>query len=204
MGPPSTRSTSMRPTSPSDTTSCPPGPTPSTRDFLDTRVLRPTPTLSLLKRPPRPPSTGEPRVPSTQLRTKLNADHAGLSPPPSPTRVLTSSRLESSSLFPSKNSSPATPTPWVATVDFNPTLSDTSSPTDKTPSPTTHTAPVTESPEDATNPSLPETLRILDTPTSPESPSPNLRLLLPRPQLPSPSRPTRWSSRCTPPESSTP
>merc|ERR1712167_365097 len=89
MGP---RWLSMRPTMhtnlPSDTTSTPTGPTRSTRDFLDTPTLRDLrsqrPSIPLTSLTPR---TGEPRVPSPQLRTRDNADHAGPSPPLVPLRV---------------------------------------------------------------------------------------------------------------------
>merc|ERR1719454_2588649 len=114
--------------SPLDTTSSPPGPRTRRPSSSDTRPqllsTRPKPRLSQPTTSPIP-STGDPRVLLPQSRTRDSADHAGLSPPPVPLRVLTSSRPDSSSPTLSNNSSHAPPRTTVATVDSWTTPSST-------------------------------------------------------------------------------
>merc|ERR1711957_1013499 len=69
------------------------------------------------------PSTGDPRTPSPQLRTKLNAVHAGPSPPPVPLKELMPSRLDPLNPSLSNNSSPAPCKTMDAMVDSWTTLS---------------------------------------------------------------------------------
>merc|ERR1712127_699431 len=172
--PRSTRSTLRRPTSPSDTTSCPPGPTTSTRS---SSVIRDNKVRSETTSPSQSPtmlrSTGEPRAPSTQSRTKLNAVHAGLSPPPAPSRVLISSSPESSSPSPSKKSSPATRPLTDVKADGNPTPSPTLSLTFKSSRPLIHMPLDTDKPAPANMmpPRVPS--KLLPTKTSQPTPSPN-------------------------------
>merc|ERR1719230_560326 len=86
----------------------------STRDSSEERVSqRPSrASQSSLMTPTLPQRlTGDKRVLSTLSRTRLNVDHAGLSPLPLPLRESTSSRLASSSNWPSNN--------WL-TVTLNP------------------------------------------------------------------------------------
>merc|ERR1719272_2492415 len=106
------RSTLINPTpSPSATTSCPPGPLLSTKNFSDSKVSqrtkpsRPSPPLR-----PQPPRTGDPSEPSTPSRTNNNAVHAGLSLPPPPSNLLKRFKMvETSSPSPNKSWLPATP-----------------------------------------------------------------------------------------------
>merc|ERR1711990_377469 len=131
------------PTSPpSDSTNSLTGLRLSTRDFLDSSQER----TSLLRSqsfliPPTSliPSTGEPRVPSPQLRTRDNADHAGLSPLLVPLRELCSSPLEPSNPTLSNNSLTAPSKTPVATVDSWTTLSNTLRPTHSSLRLSTHT-----------------------------------------------------------------
>merc|ERR1711920_1076727 len=110
--------TATQPTpSPLPTTSTPPGPTPSSREFLDTSH---GPNKSLKLRTHNQAltlSTGSPRVPSLQSRTRDHADHAGPSPQLVLSKVLTSLPLASSFPSLSRNLSTATTTaPRAATV----------------------------------------------------------------------------------------
>ena len=90
--------------------------------------------------------TGELRATSTPSRTKLHADHAGLSPPSVPSRVLTPSRMEPSSTSQSSNSliAPRRTRTLVAMVASWTMLSLTSRPTHQLPSLITHTLEETE------------------------------------------------------------
>merc|ERR1712127_900498 len=139
------------------------------------------------------PSTGSPRVPSPQSRTKDNAVHAGLSPPPVPSRVLNSLPLELSNPSPSNNSSTATKLTKVATVVSWTTLSNTSRNPHSCSRLTIHTLVPTISGTSANLTLSRMSLRIPPVLTS--------RLLLPLDQFPSPSRPTNLSSKPIPPVS---
>merc|ERR1711935_137067 len=80
---------------PSVSTSSLTGLTPSSRNFSVTSTSprsQPPPSSPLRDSPPK--STGSPRVPLPQSRTKDNVDHAGLSPPLEPSRVLCKSHQE--------------------------------------------------------------------------------------------------------------
>merc|ERR1712166_735655 len=87
------------------------------------------------------PSTGDPRTPSPQLRTKLNAVHAGPSPPPVPLKELMPSRLDPLNPSLSNNSSPAPSKTMLSMVDSWTTLSNTSRPLHSSSNLTTHTPP---------------------------------------------------------------
>merc|ERR1712183_1139253 len=135
-----------------------------------------------------PQSTGSPLVPSPPSRTKVHADHAGLSPPLVLWRAATRSRLETLSPFLSKNLSIVTTTdPWAALEVPWKVPSNGSSPTKLNWSLLTNTLARTEP---AWNPH-----------TKDSSTPPATKLSQPTPPLPSwppsLSKLTRWSSRCT-------
>merc|ERR1712210_225666 len=114
--------TQLVPTGPLPTTSFLTGTTPSTRPCLDTPavVVRGKPPLGS-RRPTLTLSIGLRKAPSPPSRTRASAVHAGPSPPPALSRVLTSSRPVSSSPSLSSSSltvlSSSTET-WLATVVF--------------------------------------------------------------------------------------
>merc|ERR1711998_645776 len=87
------------------------------------------------------PSTGDHTMPSPQLRTKDNVDHAGLSPPLVPLKVLMPSNLDPSNPSLSNNSSPAPNKPTDAMVDSWTTLSNISNLLVPLSNPHTHTPP---------------------------------------------------------------
>merc|ERR1712166_1543664 len=138
------RSTPMPPTpSPLDTTSCPPGPLPSTKNFSDTRPHS-TPPSDLMKplnsqsQPFSPksdsqtPRTGDPSEPLTPSRTKLNAVHAGLSLLLPPWNQHNSSKkVVPFNPSPNKSSSLAIPLATDVKEDGNPTVCNTLPNTDK-------------------------------------------------------------------------
>merc|ERR1712166_552670 len=141
----------QRTPSPSDQTSCPPGPMRNTKNSSDSRP-QPTPPLpSQPSSPPKesqPPRTGDPSEPSTPSRTKLNAVHAGLSLLLPPWNQHNSSKkVETSCLFPNKSSSPATPNATDVKEDGNPTVCNTLPNTDKPSRPHTHTPPEEDKPD---------------------------------------------------------
>merc|ERR1712127_549111 len=158
----------------------PTGPLLSTRSSSVTSTSsRPPKTPPSSMSPTSPtPSTGSPRVPSPQSRTKDNAVHAGLSPPPVPSRALCSSRPASSNPSPSNNSSIAIRLTKAATVVLWTTPSNISRRTHFNSNP----------------------LVLLPSKVSPTfpHPPPNSRPPSPRPQSPSPSRPTNPPSNSTP------
>jgi len=85
-------------------TSCPPGPRMRERDSMVTSQTIESKSQSLLMNPSWPlPWTGVKEVPSPQLRTKVNADHAGPSHPLELLRVLISTLLMSFSHSQSNN-----------------------------------------------------------------------------------------------------
>merc|ERR1711990_552853 len=135
--------------------------------------MAPKRTLRSLPRPTTPPSTGEPRTPLPQLRTKLNAVHAGLSPPPVPSKVLMPSRPEPSNPSLSNNSSPAPNKTTDAMVDswttLSPTLPQETHSSSKLP---THTLPDPEElpPAHTANPEV--SVPSLPTTTFPLDPNP--------------------------------
>merc|ERR1712032_854849 len=140
-------------------------------------------------------STGEPRVPSPQLRTRDNADHAGLSPPPVPLRELCSFPLDNSNLTLSNNSLTAPSRTTVATEVSWTTPSNTLRLPHSCSRLTTHTREETD-----TAPTLPPRVlvRSRDSRMSPETPLVlNSELPSPRDQSPLPSRLINSSSRDT-------
>ena len=96
----------------------------STKDFLDSRCLEMlkrswVSPLSLMSLPSQLPLTGELRVKSTQLKTKANVVHVGLSRQLPQLKVLMPSRLEHSFLFLNNNLLIVTNGLKVAMVDGN-------------------------------------------------------------------------------------
>jgi len=120
----------------------------NTKNFSDTKPHR---TLLKLNQPfsqlkeSHPLRTGDPSELLTQLRTKLNVDHAGLSQ-----LLLLWSLLKRFkkvvpfSPFLNNNLFPAIPDATDAVVDGNPTVCNTLSNTVKLPSLSTHTLPDTD------------------------------------------------------------
>merc|ERR1711871_25791 len=154
--------------------------------------------------PPPTPSTGPPREPSPQSRTKDSADRAGPSPPPVPSRVPTRLLAETSSLSLSKTSSPAIRSTTDARAVSWTTPSNGSNRTEESaPKLTTHTPLEPDHPERARRPArtkLPSPVsRMSQARTRMPSPQPS-------PSSPSlsPSRPTSRHSSSTSPESSPP
>jgi len=153
---------------------------------------------SSMKSTSQRPRTGEPSELLTQLRTKLNAVHAGLSQPLPPWNLLNSSkRVENSNPFPNKSSSPATPLPTDAVVDGNPTVWNTLPPTVKLPRLSTHTPQEKDNPEPAKRkePQLLSSPR--STPSKDGLPPPSLPPLL-KDQSLLPSKPTLKFSKLIP------
>merc|ERR1719198_1880487 len=138
----------------------------------------------------QPPSTGQLRVPSPQLRTRDSAVPAGPSPPPVPWREPTSWPTRSSSLSPSNNLLTAQ-APMVTKVAMEvlwTTLSNTLRPTRSSSSLSTHTLAETESatpravlPRSRASWTLHQTLHRLSLRLSPrvQSPSPSMLEVLP-------------------------
>merc|ERR1712127_951655 len=191
----------QRTPSPSDTTSCPPGPMRNTRNFSVSEDSRTT----LLKRPPfsppkesQPPRTGDPSELLTQSRTKLNAVHAGLSQPPPPWSQLKKfKKVETSSPFPNKSSSLATPSAMDAKVDGNTKVWNTFNNTDKSLKLNTHTPQEAETPDLASKKEAQRFSPPAIT-TSNNTLLPNYWPLLPKDQSLLPLKPTRWLSKVTP------
>ena len=145
--------------------------------------------------------TGDPSELSTQLRTKLNAVHAGLSQPLLPWNPLNSSkRVESSNLSLNKSSSPAIPPPTDAVVDGNPTVWNTLPNTVKSPRLNIHTLLEPELVEPAKRRVLQSLSSAKLTPSKDGLPHLSLLLLL-KDQFPSLSKLTPRSSKVTPVES---
>ena len=95
-------------------------------------------------------STGDLKEPSTQSRTKLNADHAGPSQLLPPSKDITTLELDISRAFPNKSSSLALTTAAKdAQVDGKPKPCDTFRPLVKSWSLNIHILPVTVNPEPA-------------------------------------------------------
>merc|ERR1711990_1017804 len=160
-------------------------------------------TLSFLRRPTMPPSTGEARTLLPQLRTKLNAVHAGLSPPPVPSKVLMPSRLDPSNPSLSNNSSLAPSKTLDAMVDSWTMLSCTLLlETHSSSSQAIHTLPELEElpPANTANPEV--LVPFPDTEMSLSDPNPNSRPPLLNNQSLLPSKPIKWPSKPTPPVSS--
>merc|ERR1712166_1220854 len=183
----------QRTPSPSDQTSCPPGPMRNTKNSSDSR---PQPTPPLPSQPSSPPKESPPP------RTKLNAVHAGLSLLLPPWNQHNSSKkVETSCLFPNKSSSPATPNATDVKVDGNPTVCNTLPNTDKPSRPHTHTPPEEDKPDLASIRDPHKSMSPRSTPSNPTLP-PNFWPLSPKDQ--SPSKLTKLLSKVTPLESSTP
>merc|ERR1712166_1586215 len=202
------RPSTLMPTTPTllDTTSSPTRPSPRKKNLTVTPLLPESPPPSTLTNPPTPPpSTGDPRTLLPQSRTKLNAVHAGLSPPPVPLKALMPSRADPLNPSLSNNSSPAPSKTLDVTEDSWTTLSNTSSLPHSSSKPTTHTPPEPEEFLHAltTNPrvSVPSLLSLM----SPEDPPPKCRPPFPATdQSPLPSKPIKWLSNLTPAVSSPP
>merc|ERR1719270_143310 len=187
-----------------DTTTCLTG--PRLRENLSTVSSQSSATENTLQSSSSHPtlmvSTGSRKEPSLTSRTRDSADHAGPSPPPVPSRVLTSLPLENSFLS-LKNSSLSVTTvssrTWDAMEVLWTRLSNGPNQTQSHSKMPTHTPPAL-APEEAARPTSPPTER------SPFPPTPmSLRMTLPssRPlsinsQFPLLLRPTRPPSRCTP------
>merc|ERR1711997_181140 len=153
-----------------DTTSSPISPTTRDPNSLVTLPQTPPKNQSGSSQPTPTPLTGSPLEPSPQSRTRDNADHAGPSPPPEPSRVPTRSPLEP--FFPSLSSKSSTALTSStdtqaldAMVETNPLPSNISRPTRPNWNPSTHTLPRTE-PAHTRKP-LPPPLKSAHTPTSP-------------------------------------
>merc|ERR1712083_91359 len=192
----------------SDTTSSPTGPQKSTVSSLVTvqssallsiRTSQPLSTPS----PTLTPLTGLPREPLPQSRIRAAADLAGPSPLPVLLSVLTRLRLATSShtlRCSSSTVTTASPRTWDATVVLWTRPSPMPNPTPSPLRKPTHT------PQNTPRVTLPS-LRVPPLRLQPSSMSRRTtqmpsRLSSTRIQSPSPSRPTRWSSRDTRLESS--
>merc|ERR1712125_41210 len=198
--PPSRRSTPTQSTpSPLDTTNSPPGLSTSANRCSVTVTTPQTKKLRLRTTPPTPTQlTGLPPELLPQLRTRDNADPAGHSPPPVPSREDISSTVETSFLSPHRNSLIATTSaprdamvvPCLVPSSGGRTTRPNSSLTTPTPP---RPVPVTPLTTPDNSPmlvacKLPPTLNL-----------PSWHPLLPHPP-PLPSRLTRWSSSSTPAE----
>merc|ERR1719313_752554 len=162
----------------------------------DTSQERTTLRLRCSTPPTLPPaSTGSPRVPSLESRTRVNADHAGLSPPPVPSRDPCSSPPEPSSPTLSSSSSIAPSKTAAAMVVSWTTPSSTLSPTHSCLSPSTHTRADRELAS-----SFRPKVRVSSSPSRMSAETPRVissELPSARVQSPLPSRPTSSPSRAT-------
>merc|ERR1712127_932805 len=105
-------------------------------------------------------------------RSKDNAVHAGLSPPPVPLKEPISSRTDPSNPSLSNNSLPAPPKTMDAMEDSWATLSNTSRPTHLSSRLPTHTPPDLEDKDHAPTPNPRVSVPSLDSKMSPKAPSP--------------------------------